>query len=84
MDYGSEDGSHINCAKLQIWSGYSDMRSLVKSVAEDNVIWPTLFQNTLARALAVRRRFAGPRVDGGGDLANRRRGPLRDWRCGLG
>lgn len=35
MAYGSEECSHINCSNFQIWSGYCDMLSLVKSLAQD-------------------------------------------------
>ena len=38
------------------------MMSLLKAIAKDEEACPTLFKNTLARAIAIRRRFPVPRI----------------------
>ena len=65
MAYGGEDCAAGNSANLQIRSGYWDMLSLLKLLAEAKDYWPTLFRDNLSRALASRRRFSRPRAVGG-------------------
>ena len=62
LTYGSEGCQTPNCSNYQIWAGFSDMLSLLRTLARGEAVWPTLFVNSLPTTLALRRRFSGPRV----------------------
>ena len=62
MAFGIEDGNVINFPNCQIRSEFLDMLSLLQSLAAETTSWPTLFQNKLTGAVALHRRFPGPRV----------------------
>ena len=62
LTYGSEDCQTLNCSNYQIWTGFWEMLTLLHALAKDDNVWPSLCKNSLSRALALHRRFAGPRV----------------------
>ena len=62
MTFCTEGQTLIRCSNHHIWSGYCDMQSLLQALANDREVRPTLFQNSTDRALALRRRFTGPRI----------------------
>ena len=62
LKYASADGEAVNCSNFQIWTGFWDMLSLLQDLARGESVWPTLCANSMNRTIALRRRFAGPRI----------------------
>ena len=62
MAYISEDGTTINFPNFQIWYGFWDMISLLQSLGNGALVWPTLLRNKLERTCALHRRFPCPRI----------------------
>ena len=60
--YCAEDQMLISWPNHHIWSGDWDLVSLLQSIAKDREVWPTLFKNSTARAIALRRLVDGPRI----------------------